>query len=145
MNIPYDEMPEKIEELMTEVERLESENKHLLDLQKSMDQQYEELENENKQLKEILHNINASDGVTTTPVLDLIKENQQLKEDLHQASISIQEMVEMDIMCPTNCDKLNKYKSILDEIREVINQNMSSYSSCIKAFDEIEEILDKVK
>lgn len=50
----------------------------------------------------------------------LEKENQQLKEDLHQASISIQEMVEMDIMCPTNCDKLNKYKSVLDEIREVI-------------------------
>lgn len=52
MNIPYDEMPEKIEELMAEVERLESENKHLLDLQKSMDKQYEELEKENQQLLE---------------------------------------------------------------------------------------------
>lgn len=36
-------------------------------------------------------------------------------------------------------------KEVLDEIREVINQNMCSYSSCIKVFDEIEEILDKVK
>lgn len=38
-----------------------------------------------------------------------------------------------------------KLTSVLDEIREVINQNISSYSSCIKAFDEIEVILDKVK
>lgn len=54
MNIPYDEMPEKIEELMVEVERLESENKHLLDLQKSMDKQYEELENNWNKLKKWL-------------------------------------------------------------------------------------------
>lgn len=54
MNIPYDEMPEKIEELMAEVERLESENKHLLDLQKSMDQQYEELENNWNELKKFV-------------------------------------------------------------------------------------------
>ena len=54
MNIPYDEMPEKIEELMVEVERLESENKHLLDLQKSMDKQYEELENNWNELKKFV-------------------------------------------------------------------------------------------
>ena len=30
----------------------------------------------------------------------------------------------------------------IDKVKEVINQNFISYSSCIKAFDEIEEILN---
>lgn len=42
-------------------------------------------------------------------------------------------------------NKIDKYEKVLDEIRGIINQNMTSYSSCIKAFDEIQEILDKVE
>lgn len=69
----------------------------------------------------------------TNYIMKLQQENQQLKE----------------MQCPflgTGCTRRRQQlEKILDEIREVINQNMSSYSSCIKAFDEIEEILDKVK
>ena len=68
------------------------------------------MQQENEQLKEILHNINTSDGVTTTPVLDLIKENQQLKEQL--------ELYENGVIYDSRVDKL---ESVLDEIREYID------------------------
>lgn len=79
------------------------------------------------------------------------QENQQLKEDLHQASISIQEMVEMDIMCPTNCDKLITYKSVLDEIKEYIKElddntdDTTCYDIDKNVRDDLLQILDKVK
>ncbi len=40
----------------------------------------------------------------------LIKENQQLKKQLHDASIQIQELIERDIWCPSNCDKLKELR-----------------------------------
>lgn len=65
----------------------------------------------------------------------LITENQQLLE----TSKAYKKLLK------TTMQKEHQAIKVLDEIREVINQNMSSYSSCIKAFDEIEKILDKVK
>lgn len=41
--------------MLNEIEELRSENKHLLELQKSMDKQYEELENEYNELKKRLN------------------------------------------------------------------------------------------
>ena len=38
----------------------------------------------------------------------LQKENEELKKQLHDASIQIQEMIEQDIECPSNCEKLEK-------------------------------------
>lgn len=38
----------------------------------------------------------------------LQKENQELKRQLHDASIQIQELIEKDIWCPSNCEKLEK-------------------------------------
>ena len=83
-------------------------------------------------------------------------ENRQLKQELKLVeSLSCFNMPDnIPMVCMFKADyernkyeyeTIDKYKSVLDEIREVINQNMSSYSSCIKAFDEIEEILDKVE
>ena len=43
------------------------------------------------------------------------EENQQLKESLHQASIGIQELIEQDIECPSNCSKLKELKKQLEE------------------------------
>lgn len=78
------------------------------------------------------------------------QENQQLKEELQKADSITQSCIfdgkeESEINFRKAINLIEEYKSVLDEIREIINQNMSSYSSCIKAFDEIEEILDKVK
>lgn len=40
----------------------------------------------------------------------LLKENQELKKQLHEASLTIQEMTERDIECPSNCEKLRQLK-----------------------------------
>ena len=113
MNIPYDEMPEKIEELMIEVERLESENKHLLDLQKSMDQQYEELEKENKRIK-----------LTNQAMLGCLKIDKE-KIDYY-------------------VDRCEQLELVLDEIREVLNNQMD-YREFVDMINAIDEILDKVE
>lgn len=39
---------------------------------------------------------------------ELQQENQKLKKQLHEASLTIQEMTERDIWCPSSCDKLEK-------------------------------------
>lgn len=36
-----------------------------------------------------------------------------------------------------------RLKSVLKEIREVLKGHFSTYASCVKALDEIEEIIDK--
>lgn len=41
---------------------------------------------------------------------ELQKENEELKEQLHDASIQIQEMIEKDIWCPSNCSKLKELR-----------------------------------
>lgn len=41
-------------------------------------------------------------------IRQLDKENKELKEQLHDASIQIQELIEKDIWCPSNCEKLEK-------------------------------------
>ncbi len=47
----------------------------------------------------------------------LQQENQELKKQLHEASIEMQEMIEQDIECPSNCSKL---KEILNQQKEFI-------------------------
>ena len=73
-------------------------------------------------------------------IKELQQENQQLKLTNQALSGCLKIDKEKIDYYVDRCEQLEK---VLDEIREVINQNMSSYSSCIKAFDEIEEILDK--
>ena len=41
-------------------------------------------------------------------IRQLDKENEELKRQLHDASIQIQELIEKDIWCPSNCEKLEK-------------------------------------
>lgn len=41
---------------------------------------------------------------------ELQKENEELKKQLHDASIQIQELIERDIWCPSNCDKLKELR-----------------------------------
>lgn len=36
------------------------------------------------------------------------EEHRELKKQLHEASLTIQEMTEQDIWCPSSCDKLEK-------------------------------------
>lgn len=42
-------------------------------------------------------------------------ENKKLKQQLHEASLTIQEMAEQDIECPSNCEKLRQLKKLNEE------------------------------
>ena len=57
----------------------------------------------------------------------LQQENQELKKQLHEASIEMQEMIEQDIECPSNCSKLkeilNQQKEFIDYLEDLIKQN----------------------
>ena len=63
----------------------------------------------------------------------LQKENEELKKQLHDASIQIQELIEKDIWCPSNCEKLEelqqenkKYKEVIDKAIEYMKNNATS-------------------
>lgn len=43
------------------------------------------------------------------------EEIRQLKKQLHEASLTIQEMIEQDIECPSNCEKLRRLTKQLEE------------------------------
>lgn len=68
--------------------------------------------------------------------LDLIKENKELKKQLHEASLTIQEMIEQDIECPSNCEKLRRLKKQLQE-------NKDNYNCLLKQKEQFEYIMSK--
>lgn len=47
-------------------------------------------------------------------------ERNELKKQLHEASLTIQEMTEQDIECPSNCDKLRRLNKELQENTETL-------------------------
>lgn len=49
----------------------------------------------------------------------LLKENKKLKQQLHEASLTIQEMTEQDIECPSNCEKLRRLKKQLENYKKL--------------------------
>lgn len=61
---------------------------------------------ENQELKKKYENA-VADYETT------MFEKEQLKSQLHEASLTIQEMTERDILCPSNCEKLRQLKKQL--------------------------------
>lgn len=54
----------------------------------------------------------------------LQQENQELKKQLHNASIQIQEMVEQDIECPSNCSKLEELENQQKEFIEYLENEI---------------------
>ena len=53
---------------------------------------------------------------------ELQKENQELKKQLHDASIQIQELIEKDIWCPSNCEKLEKLQKENKQLKDNWNE-----------------------
>ena len=53
---------------------------------------------------------------------ELQKENEELKEQLHDASIQIQELIEKDIWCPSNCEKLEKLQQENEKLKDNWNK-----------------------
>ncbi len=90
----------------------------------------------------------------------LQQENHSLKKQLHNASIQIQEMIEQDIECPSNCSKLKDLDKIEKSFIEIKNQQkefieyLTSYIDLLSnkpdlieeaEIDILEEILSKYK
>ena len=55
-------------------------------------------------------------------IRQLDKENQELKKQLHDASIQIQELIEQDIWCPSNCEKLKKLQQENEKLKDNWNK-----------------------
>lgn len=63
---------------------------------------------------------------------ELQKENQELKKQLHDASIQIQELIEKDIWCPSNCEKLEK----LEQENKQLKDNWNKLKEWLKEYEE---------
>ena len=55
-------------------------------------------------------------------IRQLDKENEELKRQLHDASIQIQELIEKDIWCPSNCEKLEKLQREKQQLKDNWNK-----------------------
>ena len=73
---------------------------------------------ENQELKKKYENA-VADYETT------MFEKEQLKSQLHEASLTIQEMTERDILCPSNCDKLEKLLKENQELKKQLEDKIS--------------------
>lgn len=90
-------------------------------------------------------------------IRQLDKENEELKKQLHNASIQIQELIEKDIWCPSNCEKLEKLEQenkkqqeIIDKIKKLIKQyGKYDGKKCTRGFQmwsaDFNKILDMLK
>ena len=65
-------------------------------------------------------------------IRQLDKENEELKRQLHDASIQIQELIEKDIWCPSNCEKLEK----LQRENEKLKDNWNKLKEWLKEYEE---------
>lgn len=63
---------------------------------------------------------------TKNQVLErMSKENQELKKQLHESSLEIQHLIEQDIECPSNCDKLKELNKSLEASRRVAKYHLN--------------------
>lgn len=63
---------------------------------------------------------------------ELQKENEELKRQLHDASIQIQELIEQDMWCPSNCEKLEK----LQKENQKLKDNWDKLRKWLKEYEE---------
>ena len=82
---------------------------------------------------------------------ELQKENEELKRQLHDASIQIQELIEKDIWCPSNCEKLEKLQRENKKQKELIDKavlelaNIDGNLSNSRLSDRICNLIDILK
>ena len=69
-------------------------------------------------------------------IRQLDKENQELKKQLHDASIQTQELIEQDIWCPSNCEKLKKLQQENEKLKDNWNE-LKKYIQDICCYDEV--------
>lgn len=123
-----DDFVKEITNLRCENSSLEYKLEKLLKENKKLKENYERIYNENCILRE-KHNIND---------IDLLDKNQELKKQLHEASLTIQEMTEQDIECPSNCEKLRILKKQLEDKTEDYKRMKDNFDSKVDVITEID-------
>lgn len=63
-------------------------------------------------------NVDAKDVI----IAYLTKQVQELESQLYEASIQIQELIEQDVWCPSNCEKLEKLQQENKKQKELIDK-----------------------
>lgn len=96
-------------DLLNIIEFLQDDRRQCLEELSKTHNRSVEIQKENQELKSQL--------AGTTHCFDE-EEHEILKKQLHEASLTIQEMVEQDIECPSNCEKLRKLKKQLEDTEE---------------------------
>ena len=80
-------------------------------------------------------NVDAKDVI----IAYLTKQVQELESQLYEASIQIQELIEQDVWCPSNCEKLKKLQQENKQLKDNWNKlkeytqekyDNPSWSSC---------------
>lgn len=66
----------------------------------------------------------------------LQQENQQLKKQLHEASLEIQHLIEQDIDCPSNCNKLRKLKNQQKEFIKWLEKEIKTTQDRLNKYNE---------
>lgn len=133
-------------------------NKEILEITKNFHDTYEKLASEyayKTREDTKVFNINSNNGklmyTTVNEIVNpILKENQELKKQLHDASIQIQELIEKDIWCPSNCEKLEqlqkqnkKQKKVIDKINHILN-NQINYREFVDIVNAIEDVVEEV-
>lgn len=52
----------------------------------------------------------------------ILNDNEFLEQQLHEASLTIQEMIEKDIWCPSNCEKLKKLQQENKQLKDKLSK-----------------------
>lgn len=115
-------------------------NKEILEITKNFHDTYEKLASEyayKTREDTKVFNINSNNGklmyTTVNEIVNpILKENQELKKQLHDASIQIQELIEKDIWCPSNCEKLEK----LQQENKQLKDNWNKLKEWLKEYEE---------
>lgn len=141
-NRTIEEVRKNETKLIEEIKSLEKQLEYL-----RSGEYYNQLRFENEMLQQVVDTNGVPSEVynyidCTHRNIELLEENQELKKQLHEASIQIQEMIEQDIECPSNCSKLKELKKQLEE-KENIACNWKD--SCLENAGKIEKLENQQK
>ena len=91
------------------------------------------------------HNATIINSQEIEAIEFILNDNEFLEQQLHDASIQIQELIEKDIWCPSNCEKLEKLqqenKQLQKDIKNIIKileNNCDDLEATEEEFDSLD-------
>ena len=117
-------LEEYMQEILDYIDYLEKENQELKKKYENAVADYETTMFEKEQLNSLVNSCQ--------------EEIRLLKKQLHEASLTIQEMTERDIECPSNCEKLRRLKKQLEDKTEDYKRMKDNFDSKVDVITEID-------